>query len=530
MNFNQLNLRPELLRAISEIGYQEPSEIQEQSIPYLLEGHDLIGQSQTGSGKTAAFGLPILNQIEPNEKRTPKALILCPTRELCIQVCDELRKFSKFLQSIRIVSVYGGQEITRQIKDIKGGADIVVATPGRLLDHIRRKTLRFYDNQTIVIDEADEMLNMGFIDEVKEILTQLPDNQQTVLFSATMPSEIKKLAQEFLNQPQHIEIKRKTLTVASIVQEAYQVLPTQKTDLLIQLLELHQFESCIIFCNTKREVDNLSNTLNHQGYFAMALHGDIKQETRSAIMQRFKNKQLELLIATDVAARGIDVTDLDAVINYDIPQELEYYVHRIGRTGRAGKEGKAITFFTPRQKNALAYIEKITRQPITRKNNPTKEDLRRLTTQVVQREIKVGLERHNQQVEDVLAALYLEGYNEQSVLRGLLAKLIDANTLHPIADIKINKKKDNEKMASLVINLGSKHDVQAAMLISAICSATSLSGKQIGRIKISERSSLVDVPVDSVDEIMKKLPKTKIKGKYPFVSLAEKKNRHKTKK
>lgn len=521
MNFTDLQLKNELIKAINEIGYKNPSPIQEEAIPILLEGHDLIGQSQTGSGKTAAFGLPILNKIQANVRRTPQALILCPTRELCIQVTDELRKFSKYLQSIRIVSVYGGQEISRQIKEIKGGADIVVATPGRLLDHMRRSTLRFHDNKVVIIDEADEMLNMGFIEEVTQILNQLPEAQQKLLFSATMPQEIKQLADQFLTQAKHIQIKNKTLTVTSISQSAYQVLPTQKTQLLIQLLELNQFDSCIIFCNTKKEVDNLSSTLNKQGYFAMALHGDIKQEARSAIMQRFKRKELDILIATDVAARGIDVNDLDAVINYDIPQELEYYVHRIGRTGRAGKKGIAITLYTPRQKGLLNHIEKMTRQPIERIGNPNQQDLQKLTINTVLREIETASFTHAKQVDLILDTLYKQGYTDQSILRGLLSKLIAASTLAPIEEVKTSEKK--QAMASLMINLGSKHEVQAAMLVSSICQASNLTGKQIGRIKISDRSSIVEVPQASVSQLLKKLPKTKIKGKFPFVSLVDKK-------
>lgn len=525
MSFNQLNLKEALIRAITEMGYEQPSPIQEQAIPLIQQHKDVIGQSQTGSGKTAAFGLPILNELIPLDNRKTQALILCPTRELCLQVADEMRKFSKYIEGLRVVSVYGGQDINRQIKDIKGGSDIVVATPGRLLDHMRRRTLRFEDCKQVVLDEADEMLNMGFLDEIKDVFSNLPKDRQTILFSATMPKPILELANEILVDPVEVKIKNKTLTVEAIKQEAYEVMPTQKNDLLVQLLELHSFDSTLIFCNTKKMVDDLTAYLNKQGYIAMALHGDIKQEMRTSIMNRFKQKQINLLIATDVAARGIDVDQLDVVINYDLPQEIEYYVHRIGRTGRAGKEGLAITFYSPRQKHVLNIIEKITRQPLTKKALPDQKQLSSLTVELIEKEVTKGLEISHDKTSYILNELIEKGYNKDQLLYGLLSRVVEAHTLKSIEPIKTDRKKPSVNYSTVVINLGSKHNITPAHLIAGIAESTGISGKEIGKIKVAERSSTVEVPANKSKEIVEILSKTKIGGRVPFVSIINKEKR-----
>lgn len=522
MSFNQLNLKPELLRAIQEMGYETPSPIQEKAIPVILNYQDIIGQSQTGSGKTASFGLPILNNLEPLPNRKTQALILAPTRELCLQVADEMRKFAKYMEGIRIVSVYGGQDINRQIKDIKGGSDIVVATPGRLLDHIRRRTLRFEDCHQVVLDEADEMLNMGFLDEIKDVFSHLPKDRQTILFSATMPKPIMDLAKEILRDPVEIKMKDKTLTVEAIQQVAYEVLPSQKVDLLVQLLELHDFKSALIFCNTKKMVDDLSALLNKQGYLAMALHGDIKQEMRTSIMNRFKQKQITTLIATDVAARGIDVDSLDVVINFDLPQEIEYYVHRIGRTGRAGASGLAITLYSPRQRNLLSQLEKITRQDIERKGLPTQKELAELTVQLIEREVSTGLEKPQAKTGYILDQLHQLGYDDKRLLFGLLSRVVEAHTLQAIEPVKtVSNKRKTADYSTIMLNIGDKHDISPAHLLAGIADATGISGRDIGRIRISERSSTVEIPRQKEREIVDILSKTKIGGKVPFVSVVK---------
>lgn len=522
MNFNELNLNEQLLRAVTEMGYQEPSEIQSAAVPVMLSGKDLIGQSQTGSGKTAAFGLPILQMIEPAKDRKTQALILAPTRELCLQVADEMRKFAKYSEGIRIISVYGGQDIQRQINDIKGGSDIVVATPGRLLDHMRRKTLRFHNCHQVVLDEADEMLNMGFLDEIKEVFAQLPTERQTVLFSATMPKPILELANVILKNPEHIKLKQQ-LTVSTIKQDAYLVLPSQKTDLLIQLIELNNVNQTMVFCNTKRMVDDLNAALNKQGFLSMGLHGDMKQEMRSSIMKRFKEKQIHLLIATDVAARGIDVDDMDMVINYDLPQEIEYYVHRIGRTGRAGKDGRAISFVSPRQRNVLSQIEKITRQTVELKPLPTKEDLEVMTTDLIENEIRKGLAL-NVSVQDIIGQLNDRGLDAKHIIIGLLSKVVESHQLkaiQPVTDRK-SKARSSRDLSTLVFNLGRKQGIAPAHLISSIAESCNIRGSEIGKIIINDRQSMVEVPRHMEKEIVEIMNKTPIKGKVPYVSITGK--------
>lgn len=523
MQFKDLNLREELLRAVSEMGYDEPSEIQSQAIPVLLDQRDIIGMSQTGSGKTAAFGLPLLNQLEPLDNRKTKALILCPTRELCLQVAGEMRKYSQYLPGIRVVSVYGGQEISKQIQDIKRGSDIVVGTPGRLLDHLRRRTLRLDNCSTVVLDEADEMLNMGFLDDIKDVFSQLPEERQTVLFSATMPKEIRELAEEILNEPAHVKVKNKTLTVESIEQIAYQVQPRQKMELMVQLLELYDFKSTLVFCNTKKMVDELTSYLNKEGYKAMALHGDIRQERRTSIMNQFKNKDFNLLVATDVAARGIDVDRLDLVINYDLPQENEYYVHRIGRTGRAGESGVAISFYSPRQEFVLKGLEKLTKQDIARRDLPSQRELSDLTVKLVEKEVQDGLLSAADKSQHVISELISLGYSREELLFGLVSKLVGENSMKSLEPVKKAGRREGGKrnFVTISIGLGRKHGIKPGNLIAGIADSTGIRGDDIGKIKISERSSTVEIPKGEEKMVIETLSQTKINGKIPYVSIVK---------
>lgn len=527
MSFDKLSLNDALLRAITEMNFNEPSEIQAATIPLLNENKDVIGQSHTGSGKTAAFGLPILNSIEPLPNRKTVALILAPTRELCLQVADEMRKFAKYIEGIRIVSVYGGQPIDRQIQDIRRGSDIVIATPGRLLDHIRRRTLRLDNCTTVVLDEADEMLNMGFLEEVSSIFDHLPEERQTVLFSATMPEPIKRLAQKIQKDPVTIALSSKSLTLEAIKQTGYLVMPSEKTNLLIQLLEINDASSTMIFCNTKKMVDDLVTQLNSQGYKAVAIHGDMKQEMRSSVMRRFKEKRVDLLVCTDVAARGIDVENMDLVINYDLPREIEYYVHRIGRTGRAGREGLAISLITPSQRRTLNDIERHTKQSVEILTPPSQKELSSLTVQLVDKEIQAGLKQQSPYLDDVLDSLYELGYSANEIVAGLLSKVAENFTLkaiNPVTTKRQERSSKNEKgYSSIMVNVGSRHGVAPAHLLSAFAEAGSFRGKEVGKIKIQERSSIVDVPEKYEAILMEKLPNTLIRGKAVFVSVISKK-------
>lgn len=356
MNFNELNLRNEILRAVSEMGYEHATDIQAGSIPSILEGQDVTGRSSTGTGKTAAFGIPIVQRTAENEDRS-SVLILAPTRELALQITGEIRKYAKYLPCISVACIYGGQPMDNQIRALKK-ARIVVGTPGRVMDHMRRRTLKLDHLKTVVLDEADEMLNMGFIDDIRTILGSAPADRQTILFSATLSPEIMKITEEFQTETVFVKADKGKRTAAKITQSFYYVSKEQKTDALRLLLEDASPRRALIFCNTKSMVDELSSILGEFGYRCAGLHGDMKQNQRNSVMRDFKSGRIRLLIATDVAARGIDVEDVDAVFNYDVPQELEYYVHRIGRTGRAGREGASYTLVSGRlQLSHLREIE-----------------------------------------------------------------------------------------------------------------------------------------------------------------------------
>ena len=334
IRFDELELSPQILKGIKEMGFEEATPIQSQAIPVVMSGVDVIGQAQTGTGKTAAFGIPALQKVDATSKKT-QIIVLSPTRELAIQVAEEFHKLSKYTHGIKILPVYGGQDISRQIRSLKDGAQIIIGTPGRVMDHLRRKTIRCEGVHTIILDEADEMLNMGFREDIETILEYIPQERQTVLFSATMPKPIMDITRKYQHDAVTIKVVKKELTVPNIEQYYYDVKRKDKTEVLTRLLDYYDPKLSLVFCNTKRMVDELAQELSSRGYFAEGLHGDMKQVQRDRVMKNFRGGKTDILIATDVAARGIDVDDVEAVFNYDIPQDDEYYVHRIGRTGRA---------------------------------------------------------------------------------------------------------------------------------------------------------------------------------------------------
>lgn len=529
MKFNELPLRSELLRAIDTVGYTEPSEIQEKAIPEILNGHDVLGQSQTGTGKTAAFMLPILESLDSSQHRKTQALIMCPTRELAIQVAAEAKKFAQYMESVRIVPIYGGESIEKQIKELKRGCDIVVGTPGRIMDHIRRRTLKFDFTDKLVLDEADEMLNMGFYDDIIEVLSHLPEERQTILFSATMAKPILALTKTIQKDPVIINIKKTSMTVSTITQLAYEVNPNAKSNLLVQLLQLNRPTSAMVFCNTKKMVDELTTDLNNAGYPAAALHGDMKQEMRSAVMDRFKDKKISVLIATDVAARGIDVDNVDLVVNYDIPQELEYYVHRIGRTGRAGKSGLAMTLYTPRQARSLQMIERIAKCSIERAPLPSKEDLQGIMIDQLSLLIQRWKDRNTDYTRECLHQLEEMGFTSDDILSAMVNKHIADNSFNPVEGPAkpARQKRDfsNMSFSKISISVGERQGVSAAHIVSAIAESCNISGKEIGKIKIEQRSSIVEIPSSKEKEILSALSKTTIKGKPIFVTAIRKDNK-----
>lgn len=357
-----------IVRAIREMGFEKLSPIQEQAIPYLLQGEDIIGQAQTGTGKTAAFGIPAIQHINPDVKKL-QTIILCPTRELAIQAAEELRKIAKYMHGIKALPVYGGQDISRQIAGLRG-VQIIVGTPGRVMDHMRRRTIKLDLVNMVVLDEADEMLNMGFREDMELILGQIPGEHQTALFSATMPKPILEITDRFQNDAKLVKVAAQELTIPLVSQKFYRVKNQDKDAACVRLLEYYQPKLTLIFCNTKKKVDELSDLLKEQGFQAEGLHGDLSQAQRDAVMKRFRNGGTSILIATDVAARGIDVDDVEAVINYDIPQDIEYYVHRIGRTGRAGRKGRSFTFANSREIYKIREIERVCHTTITEKKLP----------------------------------------------------------------------------------------------------------------------------------------------------------------
>ncbi len=357
LKFNEIDLTEEMQKGISEMGFEEMSPIQEKAIPVVLSGKDIIGQAQTGTGKTAAFGIPILEMVNSKDKST-QSLVMCPTRELCIQVAEEIKKLGKFKKGVEVLPVYGGQPIDRQIRALKKGVQVIVGTPGRLIDHIRRKTVKVDNVKFMVLDEADEMFDMGFRDDIALVMDRLHKDRQTIFFSATMPREIINFASRYQNNPEIIKVAHKQLIIPQIEQFYYEVKEHMKTEILSRAIDIYDPKLSIVFCNTKRKVDALNEELSARGYLVDGLHGDLKQNQRDTVMNKFRRGSIDILVATDVAARGLDVDDIDLVINYDIPQDEEYYVHRIGRTARAGREGIAISFVTNRDNNNYGNVQR----------------------------------------------------------------------------------------------------------------------------------------------------------------------------
>lgn len=389
MRYVDAQIDDRILRAVQEMGFDEMTPIQEQAIPLFMTGRDIIGQAQTGTGKTAAFGIPILQKINPDD-RNVQAVILCPTRELAMQAAEELRKFSKYMHGIKVAAIYGGQDIVRQIKNLKGGVHIIVGTPGRVMDHMRRHTLKMEHVHTVVLDEADEMLNMGFREDIETILKEMPLERQTGLFSATMPKPILELTKTYQKDAAYIKMTPEEVTIPLVKQAYYQVRRQDKEEVLCRLIDYYDPKRALIFCNTKRMVDELAESLKGRGYGAEGLHGDLSQHQRDTVMSSFRSGRTQILIATDVAARGIDVNDVEAVYNYDVPEDIEYYVHRIGRTGRAGKTGRSFTLVVGREAYKIRDIERICHTKIKERKIPSAADITaRKASKIIKEAIQV---------------------------------------------------------------------------------------------------------------------------------------------
>jgi len=423
--FKNLNLSKEILMAVEDMGFEETTTIQAQSIPYMLEGRDVIGQAPTGTGKTAAFGITVLERIDPKIKGL-QAVILCPTRELAIQVAGELKKISKYKTDIEILPIYGGQPIDRQIKALKRGVQIITGTPGRVMDHLNRLTLKMEDVKIIILDEADEMLDMGFREDIETIMKKIPEQRQTIFFSATMPKTILDLTKKYQNNPHFVKLVHKEMTVPNIEQFYFEVKQQTKFEALARLIDYYNLQLSLVFCNTKKRVDELVENLKIRGYLVDGLHGDMQQKQRDIVMSRFRKREIEILVATDVAARGIDVGDLDAVFNYDIPTDDEYYVHRIGRTARAGKSGLAFTFVVGKEVYRIRQIQQFTKTKILAKRIPSISDVEEMRTNTILENVKDVVDAgHLGEYNNLVEKLIEEEYTSLEVAAALLKIMID---------------------------------------------------------------------------------------------------------
>lgn len=524
MKFDELNIDERILRAIEDMGFEETSPIQTQAIPAVCEGIDVVGQAQTGTGKTAAYTIPMLMKIDPQIKK-PQAIVLCPTRELAVQVAEEIRKLAKYMSDIKVLPVYGGQEIVRQIKSLKTGVQIIVGTPGRVMDHMRRKTVKFDNINMVILDEADEMLDMGFREDMETILTETPEDRQTVMFSATMPKAIMDIARNFQKDARIIKVVRKELTVSNIEQFYYEVRPKNKTEVLCRLIDIYNPRLSVVFCNTKRQVDELISELKGRGYFADGIHGDMKQQQRDRVMDDFRSGKVDILIATDVAARGIDVDDVDMVFNYDIPQDEEYYVHRIGRTGRAGRSGMALSFISGKEVYKLKDIERYCKTKILAKPVPSLDDVKNTKLDNMFDKIRQTIEEGGltDMVNLVEEHVNQEEYTSMDMAAALLKMLI-GDTLDredEVEEFHFDTDKDDSRMVRLFINIGKKDKIKPANILGAIAGESGMPGKLVGAIDMMYNYTFVDVPAIHAEKILKVMnDNVQIKGRRVNVEKA----------
>ena len=566
--FNQLALNNSILKALDDVGYETPSPIQAQTIPLILDGKDIIGQAQTGTGKTAAFALPILSNIDLKQK-DPQVLVLAPTRELAIQVAEAFHKYGKHMKGFHVLPVYGGQDFRGQIQALKRGVHVIVGTPGRVMDHMRRGTLKLDNLKTLVLDEADEMLRMGFIDDVEWVLEQTPQDRQIALFSATMPTQIRRIATKYLNDPEQVTIKMTTTTAAAIRQRFWPVSGIHKLDALTRILEAEEFDAMIIFVRTKNSTVELADKLEARGYAAAAINGDIQQSQRERTVDNLKKGKLDILIATDVAARGLDVPRISHVVNYDIPHDTESYVHRIGRTGRAGRSGDAILFVAPREKRLLHAIEKATKQEIEMMELPSTELIndqrivkfkQRITDTLATEQLGMFYQmieqyeqEHNVPALEVASALAHLLQGETPFLLSNKPQRKQADFKKDSGDRPQRNKRDRgesrgdrersrgernrgdrersprrerdtgpaEGMASYRIEVGNNHDVRPGNIVGAIANEASIDSKNIGRIQINDNYSLVDLPSNMSKDALNDLKKAWVSGQQLKIARVE---------
>ena len=548
MRFNELNLSREVLQAIEEMGFVNPSEVQECTIPEILDGHDLLAQAQTGTGKTASFGIPMIEKIVDNNYESLQALVLVPTRELARQVSEELQKLARHKKFIKILAIYGGADMGKQLRELKRGASIVVGTPGRVMDHIKRKTLDLCHLKFLVLDEADEMFDMGFRDDMKTIIEKTNDDRKTLFFSATFDNEIQEFSKLYQNNPKKVIIEKKELTAEKIKQYYLELNRNMKTEILNRLILIHKPKKSIIFCNTKRMVENLEEEIAQKGYKVDSLHGDMRQSSRDNVMKKFRNGTIDVLIATDVAARGLDVSDIDIVFNYDLPQQAEYYVHRIGRTARAGKKGLSFTFVTNRDYPKFREIEKYANIKMERIDLPTKGDLERESMENLFDRVSKNILKaeDNVQYSEVLNKLLAQGHSLYDISASLLKMVNESSKSRKITEIdkvdfgkkfemnrsnradkskrsaKTTKEMKKIKGPKIFINKGKRDGLDSREIIRLIEKHTNVSQGEIGRINIMPNFTFVEIPKNMIKDAIKDLDGKKIKGKTLKAEYSEK--------
>lgn len=546
--FSSLGLDGPVLKALKDVGYETPSAIQAATIPLLLEGRDVVGLAQTGTGKTAAFALPILSRLDLAQK-SPQALVLAPTRELALQVAEAFESYATHMKGVHLLPVYGGQGYGVQLSALRRGVHIVVGTPGRIMDHLEKGTLDLSQLKYLVLDEADEMLKMGFAEDVETILADTPDDKQVALFSATMPAQIRRISKKYLHDPEEITVKSKTTTSANTTQRYLVVSYSQKVDALTRILEVENFEGMIIFVRTKNETETLAERLRARGYSAAAINGDVAQAQRERTVDQLKSGKLDILVATDVAARGLDVERISHVVNFDIPVDTESYVHRIGRTGRAGRSGAAISFVTPRERRLLTAIEKATRQPLTQMQLPSVDDVNvtRLArfddaiTQALAQEERISrfrdiiahyVEHHDVPEADVAAALAVVAQGDEPLLlseRDELSQPVERESRGDRAggadraggrgargdrsDRPGRRERNDTPMAPYRLEVGKRQKVEPRQIVGALANEGGLSREDFGHIRIMPEFSIVELPADLPGDTLSRLSGTRIGGK-----------------
>ena len=545
VTFKDLGLPEFILNAVSDLGFETPSPIQQICIPHLLEGRDVLGMAQTGSGKTAAFSLPILAQIDPKEKH-PQLLVMAPTRELAIQVADACEQFVKYAKGINIVTLYGGQRYDIQLRALKQGAQVVVGTPGRILDHIRRGTLSLAELKAIVLDEADEMLRMGFIDDVETVMAELPEHHQTALFSATMPEPIRRITKRFMKDPQEVKIKATQQSAPDIAQSCWYVHGFRKNDALLRFLEVEDFDAAIIFTRTKTGTLDVTELLEKHGFRAAALNGDMTQQLREQTLDRLRSGSLDIVVATDVAARGIDIERISLVVNYDIPLDAESYVHRIGRTGRAGRSGRALLFVEPRERRLLRNVEHLIKKNIEEVELPNHEVLQACRRKKFKDKITTQLEHHDLELyRELLEDMFTADQSQEDIAAAMMMLLQGKQKLilppDPVVDKKARRdrnergdRRENPRSAErrgerkgygnpqpmdlYRIEVGRGDGVEVRHIVGAIANEGDINSRYIGHIKLYDDYSTIELPQGMPKELLQQFAKTRVLNKQMRMS------------